>query len=130
VAADGAAFLAMRGDEEGTRPGVSCTAVKVDATGRNGVAWMRSVVVPPELPSRLANFRGRVEDGTIEALEGGMSAGWDCEVSAASASLKRLLAGVALTWIAGVRLGFLSPVNHLLVALSRKFLKGSQEAHS
>lgn len=96
--AAGAAFLAIIGDDDGTPPmGVSCNVGKENVVCRKGVTWTWSVL-PALLLSRFANLRGRVEEGTTEALEGGRSSlGCDREVSVASASLKRLLAGVALT---------------------------------
>lgn len=105
---------AMMG-EEGRMPdpGVSCIGRRpvagMEEFGRlAGVAWMRSAVWE-RLPSLLPNWGRSVDAGTTEALDGGMSKvgrGWDWEVSAASASLNRLLAGVAFTWTSEARLGF------------------------
>ena len=88
----------MMGEEVGM-PGVSGWRRPVPGAARAGVAWIAKSL--GFVGRRLVNLRGRVEAGTTEALEGGRSkdgrAGWEWWLDDARASLKRLLAGVALT---------------------------------
>lgn len=93
----------MIGEELGTSsaaPGVSWTGrrpvagIDEDDDALAGVTWTRSAVgkrvLVVAVGSLLANLRGRVDAGTTEALDGGMSAkgdGCDCVLSPASASL-------------------------------------------
>lgn len=89
---------------------------------RAGVAWIAKSL--GFVGRRLVNLRGRVEAGTTEALEGGRSkngrAGWEWWLDDARTSLKRLLAGVALTWTVEAWLGFLSSARGLVPTCSMK----------
>jgi hypothetical protein len=77
----------MIGDDAGNMPGVSCPSPGQIGAIRAGVAWTWSVLAPGLLLlRRLANLRGRVEEGMTEALEGGRAKGRLCRDWAFSAA--------------------------------------------
>ena len=81
-----------------------------------GVTWMLTpfgVAATPDFAIMLANLRGMVDAGMTEELEGTSSStrGVD-STPALTTSLKRLVAGVALTCTAETRLGFLSSAGY------------------
>lgn len=136
---EGAALRAMMGDEGGMpdSPGVSWTSRRPVAGMEDededealaGVTWTCSVAAVAErvlvvaaVGSLLTNLRGRADAGTTEALEGGTPAkgdGCDCAFSDASASLYRLLTGVAFTCTPEGRLDFFNSAKRYIHRLAR-----------